>query len=68
MAQQKNRGRQEPVSDESMHGIREALLLGMTALSVFFLISLATFNLDDPGWSSSGTGAPVKNAGGAIGA
>ncbi|MCI0732930.1 MAG: DNA translocase FtsK 4TM domain-containing protein [Methylococcaceae bacterium] len=40
----------------------------MTALALFFLISLATFNLDDPGWTSSGSGAPVKNAGGAVGA
>ncbi|MGR9106112.1 MAG: DNA translocase FtsK 4TM domain-containing protein, partial [Gammaproteobacteria bacterium] len=68
MAQQKNRASSEPLGDEWVRGMREVLLLGMTALALFFLISLATFSLDDPGWTSSGSGTPVKNAGGAIGA
>lgn len=68
MAQQKNRSRPEPEGAEGVQSIREVVLLGMTAIAVFFLISLATFHLDDPGWTSSGSGASVKNAGGAIGA
>ena len=58
----------EPPADDLIRGIREVTLLGLTALALFFLISLATFNLDDPGWSSSGTGATIKNAGGSVGA
>ncbi len=68
MAQQKNRAIREAVGDEWLRGLREVLMLGITALGLFFLISLATFNLDDPGWSSSGSGTPIRNAGGAIGA
>ncbi|MGH8547521.1 MAG: DNA translocase FtsK [Methylococcales bacterium] len=68
MAQQRNRAHPEPAGAEWTRGVREVLLLGMTALALFFLISLATFDLDDPGWTSSGGGVPVKNAGGAIGA
>ncbi len=58
----------EPYGDELVRGMREVALLVLTALALFFLISLATFSLDDPGWSSSGTGAEIKNAGGAVGA
>jgi S-DNA-T family DNA segregation ATPase FtsK/SpoIIIE len=58
----------EPCGDELVRGMREVALLVLTALALFFLISLATFSLDDPGWSSSGTGAEIKNAGGAVGA
>ncbi|MGH8556362.1 MAG: DNA translocase FtsK [Methylococcales bacterium] len=68
MAQQRSRTSSEPAGDEWLRGLREVVLLGMTALAVFLLISLATFDLDDPGWSSTGSGAPVKNAGGAVGA
>jgi len=65
---QKNQTMSEPYGDELVRGLREVALLVLTALALFFLISLATFSLDDPGWSSSGTGAEIKNAGGAVGA
>lgn len=68
MAQQKSGALSEPNTEEWVRGVREVTLLTLMALALFFLISLATFNLDDPGWSSSGTGAAIKNAGGSVGA
>ena len=47
---------------------REAAMLGCLGLALFLLVTLASFNPDDPGWSSSGTGGPVHNLAGPIGA
>jgi DNA segregation ATPase FtsK/SpoIIIE, S-DNA-T family len=49
-------------------GLREILLLGVSTIALFFLISLVTFNLEDGGWTHSGTGQPIHNAGGEVGA
>ncbi|MGH8551807.1 MAG: DNA translocase FtsK, partial [Methylococcales bacterium] len=68
LAQQRNPPSSEPASDNRLRGVREVALLAMTALSLFLLISLATFHIDDPGWKSTGSGMPVQNAGGAVGA
>src|SRR3546814_6972546 len=43
-------------------------MLGCLGLSLFLLVTLASFSPDDPGWSSSGSGAPVQNLAGPIGA
>lgn len=51
-----------------VRGLREVGLLATATVALFFLISLITFNLDDPGWSHAGTGQPVVNAGGSVGA
>ncbi len=56
------------IEDDVLRGIREVILLGVTALALFLLISLLTFDLGDPGWSNSGTGQPIHNAGGRVGA
>ncbi len=47
---------------------REAAMLACAALAVFLLITLFSFSPDDPGWSSSGTGRPVVNLAGPLGA
>jgi len=49
-------------------GLREILLLGISTIALFFLISLVTFSLEDGGWTHSGTGQPIRNAGGEVGA
>ncbi len=49
-------------------GLREILLLGVSTIALFFLISLVTFSLEDGGWTHSGTGQPIRNAGGEVGA
>ncbi|MGX2029574.1 MULTISPECIES: DNA translocase FtsK [Methylocaldum] len=51
-----------------VRGLREAAFLIYLAISLFFLISLMTFDSSDPGWSHTGTGHPIANGGGAVGA
>ncbi|MFT4045622.1 MAG: DNA translocase FtsK 4TM domain-containing protein [Solimonas sp.] len=47
---------------------REAAMLSCLGLSLFLLVTLASFNPNDPGWSSSGSGEPIHNLAGPIGA
>ncbi len=44
-----------------------ALILGF-AVAIFLLLALATYHQSDPGWSVSGSGSEVANAGGRVGA
>lgn len=47
---------------------REAGLLACIGMTLFLLAALISFDANDPGWTSSGTGAPVQNLVGPIGA
>ncbi|WP_420465347.1 DNA translocase FtsK [Panacagrimonas sp.] len=47
---------------------REAGLLACIGLTLFLLAALISFDPNDPGWSSSGAGGPVKNLVGPVGA
>ncbi|MGQ0698211.1 MAG: DNA translocase FtsK [Panacagrimonas sp.] len=47
---------------------REAALLGCLGLTLFLLAALISFNPNDPGWSSSGTGDSIENLVGPVGA
>jgi DNA segregation ATPase FtsK/SpoIIIE, S-DNA-T family len=47
---------------------REAGLLACIGLTLFLLAALISFDANDPGWTSSGTGAPVRNLVGPVGA
>lgn len=49
-------------------GLREAVLILMAAVSVYSLVTLATYDANDPGWSHTGAGTPVENWGGVAGA
>lgn len=46
----------------------EAALLAASALALFLLGTLISYNPNDPGWSSSGVGEPVHNLMGSTGA
>lgn len=46
----------------------EAALLAFTGLALFLLGTLLSYSPNDPGWSSSGTGEPVRNLMGTAGA
>ena len=50
------------------HGMREGVVIGLLALAAYLLLAISTFSVSDPGWSSTGTGAAILNAGGATGA
>jgi len=49
-------------------GLREGGFFVLLAVSAYLLLSLLSFNTADPGWSHTGTGAAVHNAGGRLGA
>ncbi len=51
-----------------VHGLREVGLLCYLALSLYLLLCLLTFDLEDPGWRHTGTRRPLANAGGLAGA
>jgi S-DNA-T family DNA segregation ATPase FtsK/SpoIIIE len=46
----------------------EAALLACTGFALFLLGTLLSYSPNDPGWSSSGTGEPVRNLMGSVGA
>ncbi|NJD06248.1 MAG: cell division protein FtsK [Methylococcaceae bacterium] len=49
-------------------GIREVFFLAYIAVALFILIALFTFNVDDAGWTHTGSGRPPANGAGAVGA
>ena len=57
-----------PLSVQMRHRLREGLFLIFVACAVFLLISLITYQTNDPGWSSTGLGNKVANWGGRVGA
>lgn len=48
--------------------VREGLLLSLIAACAYLALALFTYSPNDPGWSITGTGAPIQNAGGPAGA
>ena len=56
------------IEEKITRGLREVGLLGFTALALFLMIALLTFNYEDAGWSHSGTGDVINNACGVFGA
>jgi S-DNA-T family DNA segregation ATPase FtsK/SpoIIIE len=48
--------------------MREGVVIGLLTLAAYLLLAISTFSVSDPGWSSTGTGAAILNAGGATGA
>ena len=48
--------------------IKEGILILLVAVCAFLFISLITYNVSDPGWSTSSTHQVVTNSGGKVGA
>ena len=48
--------------------LREGAFIGVTAVCLYVLLALASYSTRDPGWSATGSGAPVSNLGGPTGA
>ena len=48
--------------------LREGAFIGMSAVCLYLLLSLASYTPDDPGWSATGSTDYVSNAGGPAGA
>ncbi len=48
--------------------LREGAFIGICAACLYLMLALLSYSPADPGWSASGTGAPVSNAAGPAGA
>src|SRR5262245_58004379 len=48
--------------------VRESWWLWIVAAFLWLALILATYSREDPGWSYSGSGAPIANKGGVAGA
>ena len=48
--------------------LREGSLIGLLVLCAVITLALLSFSPDDPGWSSTGSGAPIANMSGKAGA
>ena len=57
-----------PVRQRALRFAQEMTLIAGFALLSFWLLSMLSFTPSDPAWSTSGTGAEIKNWGGRIGA
>jgi len=51
-----------------LRGLREGALLLFGAVAVYLFLSLVSYQHTDPGWSHTGTGNAIGNAGGIVGA
>ena len=56
------------MEERSVRGLRETAFLGFIVVALFYLISLISFSHEDAGWSHSGSGMLINNAGGMVGA
>ncbi len=57
-----------PLSPRFARLVRESWLLLVVAAFLYLSLILATYTRSDPGWSFTGSGAPLGNRGGAVGA
>ncbi|HVF65433.1 MAG TPA: DNA translocase FtsK 4TM domain-containing protein [Casimicrobiaceae bacterium] len=57
-----------PLSPRYERLLRESRWLVVVAVLAFLALILATYTRTDPAWSFSGTGAPIGNRGGVVGA
>lgn len=47
---------------------REGVLIGLIAMCAYIALALVSYSANDPGWSKTGAGGPIENAGGPAGA
>ena len=62
------RQRRNPLPPRIASLIRESLWLVLVAAALYVALVLYTYTPEDPGWSHSGRGETVTNAGGLVGA
>ncbi|WP_349431122.1 DNA translocase FtsK 4TM domain-containing protein [Methylomarinum sp. Ch1-1] len=56
------------IEEKTVRGLREAAFLAFLSCALFFFIALITFDLEDAGWSHSGSMQTISNACGVVGA
>jgi S-DNA-T family DNA segregation ATPase FtsK/SpoIIIE len=48
--------------------LREGAFIGFAVVCIYVFIALSTYSVSDPGWSQTGSGTSIRNAGGIAGA
>ena len=56
------------LSGSFLHRLQEGALIIFGAISLFFILSLATHNVGDPSWTFTGSHKEIVNGGGVVGA
>lgn len=56
------------IADKLGYRLREGAFIAFAAVCIFMFLALATYNANDPGWSTTGMGSGVANAAGITGA
>jgi len=57
-----------PLAAHMIRGLREGALIIFGTTALYLLLSLGSYNPQDPGWSHSETTATISNTGGVVGA
>ncbi len=72
MAKRKAKMKAEPtkraIPEQWAYRLREGAFIGLAAICTYVFIALSTYHASDPGWSTTGSGEAVRNAGGITGA
>jgi len=58
----------QKINPQVSKGLREGTLFVTSALAAYLLLSLMSYNAQDPGWSHSGPARAILNYGGVVGA
>ncbi|VUD68803.1 DNA translocase FtsK [Thalassocella blandensis] len=59
----------EPKLPQAVLGkLQEGFLIGLIVLCSYLALALITYSENDPGWSKTGTGGPIENKAGPVGA
>lgn len=67
-ARRKKSGTKPPLAHHVSRGLREGAFFVLLAISAYLLVSLLSYDPQDPGWSHSGPVDRIVNAGGVAGA
>lgn len=57
-----------PAAEKFIPRLREGALIGFVAVFLYLMMSLGSYDQADPGWSRTGSGEDIVNAGGPTGA
>ncbi len=72
MAKRKASAKAEPakkgIPEQFAYRLREGAFIGLAAVCIYVFIALSTYHAADPGWSTTGSGDTIRNAGGITGA
>ena len=56
------------MSSQVVQRVKEGILIALGGVALFLVIALWSHHPSDPGWSHTGTAAPLRNHGGIVGA